>query len=152
VVEWLLERVAAAPDVRIGRGMSAANRFPVEGWELTVMQRFQFGDLRLEGPSTTVVVEVESAGGITNLVKFWPLLRAGRPQGRFVLVHIFRITSDADYIAHRRLWEFLTERMREDLSSAGGLTWPGDWEARQFIYRSPDDLAPAAEYIREVLL
>ena len=150
MVDWLLEHVAAAPDVEIGRGMAAANRFPIEGWELTLIQRFQFGDIRLEGPKATVVVEVESAGGVGNLVKFWPLLRAGRPTKRFVLVHIFRLTSEADYIAHRRLWEFLVERMRDDLSQAD-LRWSIDWEARQFTYRVLDDLESAADYMRETL-
>jgi hypothetical protein len=42
---------------------------------------------------------------------------------RFVLAHIFRITSDGDYSAHRRLWLYLAERMREELQ-AWGVTRP----------------------------
>ncbi len=53
------------------------NRFGVPGWELLPLQQFQYGDFRIELPATTVTVETESAGGVGNLVKYWPLLRSG---------------------------------------------------------------------------
>ena len=70
--------------------MGLANRFEIRGWELPVLQHFQFGDLRIGGEHTTVVIELKSAGGLTNLVKYWPLLAEGRLTKRFVLAHIFR--------------------------------------------------------------
>ena len=68
-----------------------------------------------ETPVATVVVEVESAGGVGNLVKHWPLLTAKPRRKRLAILHVFQLNSDADYIAHRRLWQFLVERTCEYL-------------------------------------
>ena len=38
---------------------------------------YQFGDLRFSEGGRHLVVEVESAGGVTNLVKYWYCLREG---------------------------------------------------------------------------
>ncbi len=121
------------PGVSYASGMGAANRFPVEGWQLVGSQQFQFGDLRIETPTTTIVVEAESAGGVTNLAKYWPFLE-GRPQKRFVLAHLFQVLSANDYVSHIRLWEYLIERMRADLESRCDVRWPEQWEARAFRY------------------
>jgi hypothetical protein len=148
-----LERLESHLDlggIALGRGMGLANRFQIPSWELPVLQHFQFGDLRIEGEHATVVIELESAGGLTNLVKYWPLLAEGRHTKRFVLAHIFRITSDGDYAAHRRLWLYVVERMREDLQ-ARGVTWPDRWEAAIFTYRRPEDVDGAVPFIKEAL-
>lgn len=58
-------------------GQGGGNSFGVDGWELTLLQQFQFGDLRVETSAATIVVEVESGGGVDNLVKYWPLLACG---------------------------------------------------------------------------
>ena len=71
------------------------------------MQQFQFGDLRYETATHRVVVEVESGGGLTNLVKYWPMLGAELSDRRFALAHLFKVSSESDYIAHRRLWDYL---------------------------------------------
>jgi hypothetical protein len=70
---------------------------------------------------------------VTNLVKYWPLLRKREWPKRFVLAHVFRVTSANDYIAHRRLGDFLVERMRDDLDRRG-VPWGEAWEARAFTY------------------
>lgn len=62
------------PDLTYITGMGAGNRLPLDGWDLVGNQRFQFGDLRIETPTTTILIEAESAGGVTNLVKYWPYL------------------------------------------------------------------------------
>jgi hypothetical protein len=121
-LEWLESQLDLV-GIDLGHGMGLANRFQIPSWELPVLQHFQFGDLRIEGEHATVVIELESAGGLTNLVKYWPLLAEGRHTKRFALAHLFRITSDGDYAAHRRLWLYLVERMSEDLQ-ARGVTWP----------------------------
>ena len=51
-------------------------------------RQFQFGDLRIETGTATIVVEAESAGGVTNLAKYRPFL-AARPAKRLVLGHLF---------------------------------------------------------------
>ena len=140
--------VADRPDVQVFRGQGGENRFDVAGWDLPPRQRFQFGDLRIEGPLCTVVVEAESAGGVTNLVKYWPYLRAVRPHKRFLIVHLFRLASEDDYIAHRRLWEFLVDRITEDLKASSGLERPRDWDAQLFAYREAERPDGAVEYIR----
>lgn len=139
------EALAEAADATITSGQGAGNRFDVPGWALTPLRQFQFGDLRIETPRCTVVVEAESAGGVTNLVKYWPMLRA-QPTKRFILDHLFKLGSDGDYIAHRMLWDFLVARMRDDLAGAG-VRWADDWEARLFCYREPEETADLIEFL-----
>lgn len=100
----------------IQQGMGHANRFEC-GFDLVGSQRFQFGDLRVELPDRTVVVEIESAGGLTNLVKYWPL--AAKPGKPLLLLHVYAQGSENDYIAHVHLWRFVMERIQEDLDRQG---------------------------------
>lgn len=141
VLDSLAGALGSLPGVALHRGLGASNRFVVNGWQLEPRQAFQFGDLRLEAPDLDLVVETESGGGITNLAKYWPLLAAKRPQ-RFVLVHLFQILSRSDYISHLALWDWLIERMREDLERRCGVLWPRDWEARRFVYGPTIDALP----------
>jgi hypothetical protein len=150
-VDRLLVALEGIPDTVVFRGMGPANRLAITGWDLPEARHFQFGDLRVEGPSSTVVVEIESAGGVTNLVKYWPLLAAGRPAKRFVMVHLFRVTSANDYASHHRLWEYLVDRMREDLAGRCQLRWPEDWEARMFRYARIEDIDQVADFVRKAL-
>ncbi len=55
-----------------GRGCVDSNRFD-PGFGLIGRQRFQFGDLRIVKADRVAIIEVESGGGMTNLVKHWPL-------------------------------------------------------------------------------
>jgi len=141
----IADAIAAIPEAVVTSGQGAGNRFDVAGWSLTPLRQFQFGDLRVETPQCTVVVEAESAGGITNLAKDWPLLRA-KPTKRFVLAHLFNLGSDGDYTAHRMLWDFLVTRMRDDLGEAS-VRWPEDWEARLFCYRNPGETSDLIEFL-----
>jgi len=134
--------------IKIFRGQGGSNRFSVPGWTTASNQAFQFGDLRVDSPRTTVVVEYESAAGVTNLVKYWPLLRSEqRPTKRFVIVHVFQVASPGDYLSHRLLWDFVVERMTADLL-ARGLQRPLQWEARSFTYRRGETASDAIEFIR----
>jgi hypothetical protein len=144
--------LGAIAGTRSHRGMAAGNRFAIERWSLAPNQLFQFGDLRLEGEAVTAVVEFESAGSATNLVKYWPLLERWPAGRRFVLAHVFRIQSAGDYIAHRRLWSYLLERMEEDLTRRSGLQRPADWDACAFTYPADAiDVSEVAAYLREAL-
>ena len=149
----ILRKLRAAltdmPAVQYASGMGSANRFPLQGWNLVGQQQFQFGDLRIETPTTTIVVEAESAGGVTNLAKYWPYLE-GRPAKRFVLVHLFQVWSSNDYVSHLRLWEYLVERMRADLESRMDVRWPDNWEARLFRYGPQlETTSEVAAFVRE---
>lgn len=147
--EAIGDRVAVEPV----SGMGGLNRVAPESWELKVMQRFQFGDLRYETAKTRVVVEVESGGGLTNLVKYWPMLGDELKDKRFVIAHLFMVSSEFDYIAHRKLWEYLVERMRRDLDHRG-CKWDQDWHARMFTYghaSASTGMGDAATYIAEAL-
>lgn len=141
----LREEVAIVPF----SGTSQANRIAPLTWHLGPIQRFQFGDLRYESPSTKVVVQVESGGGQTNLVKYWPMLEGELADKWFVLVHLFKVVSPEDYIAHRKLWEFLVSRMRTHLAGQNR-RWPEEWEAQLFRYghvSAQADMAEAAAFI-----
>lgn len=98
-----------------------------------------------------MVVEVESGGGVTNLAKYWPHLAAGRPPKRFVLAHLFLVSSTGGYISHRRLWEFLVARMRED-RAARGVLWGRDWQAALFTYEEDEEPDDATRFIREAMM
>ena len=110
---------------------------------------FQFGDLRVETKSRHVVIEAESAGGVTNLVKYWYCLK--EPQEKvskpIVLLHIFRITSDNDYGSHLLLWEYLYKQMAHDLKNC--------IQARKFridyIDESRNELPDALKHFEDLI-
>jgi hypothetical protein len=118
-LETLRAAIGDVDDIEVFSGQGGGNRFGIDGWELALLQQFQFGDLRIETSKATIIVEVESAGGIGNLAKYWPLLADKRLPKTLVILHVFQLSSEGDYIAHRRLWEFLVERMRADLEPRG---------------------------------
>ncbi len=76
---------------------------------------FQFGDLRTDLPPFHLIVEVESSGGVTNLVKYWKCLTDGTIKKPVRLIHVFRQKSANDYGIHINLWHFLAERMCGEL-------------------------------------
>lgn len=151
VIECLAAVAGGFPQVKVYRGQNAANRFDMPGWDLPVLQQFQFGDLRLETPGETIVVEVESAGGVTNLVKYWPFLASKAVERPLILLHLFRATSEGDYTAHRRLWGYLVERMKEDLQTRCGVLYGRHWEAHLFTYHSLEELEPVRRLLRKKL-
>jgi hypothetical protein len=134
--------------VTYASGMSLSNRMSLDGWNLVGTRQFQFGDLRIESPSTVIVVEAESAGGVTNLAKYWPYL-AARPRKRLVLAYLFQVGSSNDYVSHLQLWAYLVERMRADLNDRAGVRWEEDWEARRIRHgRMQDATGDVAAYMR----
>jgi hypothetical protein len=154
-IDVLAASVPAVPGLTLFRGQMATNKTQPTGWALTSQQFFQFGDLRIEAPTVRIVVEVESAGGETNLVKYWPMLETGLRDKRFVLLHLFRTLSVGDYITHRQLWTHLRDRMRFDLGTRCDLAWERDWSAEMLTYglaSESDGLATAAARIRTTLV
>ncbi len=112
----------------IFRGMGAANRIAPSSWNLKSTQQFQFGDLRVELHDRTVVVETESGGGETNLVKYWSIVEElTKP---LALIHLFGMMSENDYISHRMLWSFLLEKMRRDFDDAKFKAWIFTYDAK----------------------
>ena len=68
----------------------------------------QFGDIRFETQSRTIVVEIESAGGISNLLKYWPYLLGKtqrKPKKPFIFVHLY----NTKYPTHSALWHFFVD-------------------------------------------
>jgi hypothetical protein len=98
---------------------------------------FQFGDLRIEMPDCTVIIEVESAGGVTNLSKYWECIENNRTPKPIKLLHIFIKGSVNDYKSHIIVWEFLASKMKDSLGSK--------WESCcvESIGISEEGLAPA---------
>ncbi|NNJ12577.1 hypothetical protein EKD04_019815 [Chloroflexales bacterium ZM16-3] len=127
------ERLAIAQfaQIAITRGLKPVTRFRADNQlKLPDGQHFQFGDLRVTKGTCHVIVEVESAGGVTNLVKYWYILQKLRAEERVVLLHVFRQTSTGDYGSHMQLWDFLAARMRADLGDR--------FDAEQYTYRAPE--------------
>lgn len=134
--------IAAAREVGLqcSQGQGLANRLP-----LSPKVYFQFGDLRVELPKLTIVVEVESSGGVTNLAKYWESFDSGRIMKPVKLLHLFRQKSINDYEAHLVVWRFLSARMRAELGPRFHCEWS--------VYRegSVDSLAPALAIFRRWL-
>jgi len=97
---------------------------------------FQFGDLRVKLPRCTVVVEVESAGGVTNLAKYWESFASQRVEKPIKLLHVFLQKSANDYEAHLVVWRFLAAQMAQSLGSK--------WEAHCLVARGTSDQELAA--------
>jgi hypothetical protein len=126
------EKIARNYKHSIFSGQGKDNRIPVSG-----NTYFQFGDLRVITKTHHIVIEVESAGGITNLVKYWYCLES---QSRFVdkpiiLLHVFRQSSEADYGSHLALWDFMWQKMESALGDAR-------IKATRYTYRDITELEP----------
>lgn len=81
---------------------------------------FEFGDMRLEFKKSRIIIEVDTAGGVTNLVKYFFMLESPKEfdfgkieqEKDTRLLHIFVCKSENDYLAHRKLWEYLYNNMK----------------------------------------
>lgn len=124
--------IVADRELECVTGQGGANRLAIDG-----AVYYQFGDLRVELPEHTLVVEVESAGGVTNLAKYWEAVARARVAKPVKLLHVFLQKSANDYASHIVVWQFLNARMGEALG--------GRWEARHCVARgtSVQDLAGA---------
>lgn len=124
----------------LARARGRANRLPVAR-----NAYFQFGDLRVDFPQMHVVVEVESAGGLTNLVKFWQCISHGSIDRPIHLVHCFRQVSADDYRSHIELWNFMSEKMKSELGPL--------FHCALFTYTSPIEasLRPALDHFEGLI-
>jgi hypothetical protein len=78
-----------------------------------------------------------------------PRLQARSASKKFLLIHLCFVGSDGDYIAHRKLWRFLSDLMRADDRIAVG------WDADLSLYgpgAKADPFAQIAARIRGALL
>ncbi len=105
---------------------------------------FQFGDLRVEAPQRHIVVEVESAGGVTNLVKYWYCLEEGDIAKPMHLLHIFAQASENDYISHLHLWDSLSAKMSNALGTM--------FTAKRYTYRSSTELEVVVNEFEQILM
>lgn len=106
---------------------------------------YQYGDLRVELQDYTVIVEVESSGGVTNLVKYWECYKSKRITKPIKLLHLFRQKSRHDYESHIKLWHFLKDKMQTELGD--------QFEAFCFPYdaESPEGLEDAVKKFRDLI-
>lgn len=104
---------------------------------------FQFGDLRVNTPNRHIIVEVESAGGATNLVKYWYCLENNCIHKPIYLLHIFAQVSEEDYLSHLNLWEFLKDKMQQALSNK--------FSAKKYTYRSLTELENIVREFEQIL-
>jgi len=101
---------------------------------------YQFGDLRFSEGGRHLVVEVESAGGVTNLVKYWYCLREGLITGKLFLFRVFWQVTPDSYRSHRVVWDLLRGEMEKE--------FPEQFKAWQYSSR---DLAQATEEFASLL-
>lgn len=132
-VEEIRKALAGTSEAAVFTGLGAKNRIAVPRWELTDRQFIQFGDLRVAGPRVQAVVEVESGGGVGNLVKYWPLLREAGPfrEGLpFFLLHLFQLASERLHRAPEAVGfppRSNARRPREARTHMGYHVVRGDW-------------------------
>ena len=128
------ENIAQKHGLRVFKKQGADNRIFLGG-----NLYFQFGDLRVNTPTHHVVIEAESAGGATNLVKYWYCLAdetlCKQILKPIILLHLFRQSSESDYGAHLKLWDFLSHEMNKVLGSR--------IQTFRYVYREPLDLTEA---------
>lgn len=141
LLEKFVSRAKQRGCSKIYWGLGKENRVGVTDWNLTQLQKFQFGDLRVETRSATIVIEVESAGGVTNLVKYWAILERNTDAKPLRLIHIFKISTPDDYIAHRKLWQFLEDKMCSSLSSISR-SW------RAYLFTDKEEQAALSQFDR----
>jgi hypothetical protein len=138
-----IENVARRSGLTVFKGQSADNRLLLGG-----NLYFQFGDLRVDTGTHHIVVEAESAGGVTNLVKYWYYLE-DRTLSKgmvkpIILLHLYRQVSASDYGSHLALWDFLWNKMRKTVGNR--------IQAVRYTYRDLSDLEPAIRHFEKSIL
>ena len=136
------ENAATKYGFPIFKGQGSGNRIHLRG-----NLYFQFGDLRVETGRNHVIVEVESAGGVTNLVKYWYCLKDSSLSKHLpmpvVLFHVFRQSSPSDYGSHLLLWDFLANEMQVSIGER--------IKAFRYPYRELPDLDEAIQHFKTEL-
>lgn len=108
----------------------------------------QFGDLRVRTTTRDIVIEVESAGGLTNLVKYLYLFHITRLDRPVTLIHLYSKDSPRDHAAHVEMWPFFVHLMRESV----GLKFTA--HLFRYNFQTPgvrDELPRACELFRSLL-
>jgi len=132
-------KIAKEHEYPLVLGQGSDNRIKLEG-----NLYFQFGDLRVDTPSSHVVIEVETAGGVTNLVKYWYCFKKRIITKPIVLLHIFKTSSKSDYGSHLLLWDYLWSSMNNDLGN--------QIVAKRFKVGTVNELGDALKYFKEAIL
>ena len=104
--------------LKIYIGQKKCNRVDLRNHENS-HSYFEFGDLRLEFESSRIIVEVDTAGGVTNLAKYYYMLNEPdqfnfngiKSDKMTYMLHIFVCKGENDYNAHRRLWGYLSRKL-----------------------------------------
>ena len=134
------EKVARDIGHRVFKGQNRDNRLQLKNGTY-----FEFGDRRVETSICHVIVEHETAGGVTNLAKYWYCIDQGIIKKPIVLFHVYQVApTKSDYASHLALWDFLWLRMRNALLK-GAMT------AKCYAYSNQDQLKKALEEFEECL-
>ena len=125
----------------VTKGQGANNRIPLYS---TDKPYFQFGDLKVKHNNHCIIVEVESSGGLTNLVKYWHILHHHPEIKSIILMHIYHQNSSNDYESHLELWKFMWSQMKK--TSLGNKI-----KASCHAYRNSKELESIADKFKEHL-
>lgn len=96
---------------------------------------FQFGDLRVMTNKAIIVVEVESAGGVTNFIKYCYLIEKKAIADKLILLHVYYRDGKTGYASHLELWDYVNSKIV-------GL-YRGMFAAHRYDY--PKEIEKAAE-------
>ncbi len=116
------ENVMKDEEVKCYSGQIEENRVYIKK-ETNPRTYFEFGDLRLEFEKSRIIVEVDTAGGVTNLAKYFFMLNEKEKEFDFkeidpdkstYLLHIFVCNTNNDYLAHRKLWSYIQSKLIAD--------------------------------------
>lgn len=120
-------------------GQGSCNRIQLEG-----NLYFQFGDLRVETDTHYIIVEVESAGGVTNLAKYWFAIEANLIDKPIILMHIFKKSSKSDYGSHLLIWDHQWKNMKKSVGN--------QIQAKKYTFIELDELKPILEEFKAYLI
>lgn len=133
------KKIAEKYGLEVISGQGTSNRICSDG-----KIYFQFGDLRVETEDYTIVIEAESGGGVTNLVKYWYALKKCPKDIKkpLILFHIYHQSSSNDYASHLALWDFLWDIMSENIEGM---------KAYRYTYTREEDLNEPLSHFEEYL-
>jgi predicted RNase H-like nuclease len=149
VARTAVRRRAADPDVT-ERILGALG--PVPGVTVTRRSRAtgRTGDLRLETAQATAIVEVDGAGGLEHFARHWPELREAGRSRRYLLLHLLEARPGIESATRDATWDFLVERMEEDLARQGTKR-PRHWDAARLAFgHGPGAADPIPEVVARV--
>jgi hypothetical protein len=137
-LEEIISSNETSKDLKIYKGQRKDNILYLK--ESRSKSGFEFGDLRVEFKNSRIIMEIDTAGGVTNLMKYFYILdNPDKFKSSQIVIskptrmlHIFVRKNANDYKAHEILWEYLYKSYNSKAGSfkANFMSWDGSDDAK----------------------